>query len=202
MQDNLVRLFAFTEMIDPDDYKSYTESPYRYDATLTDGMILPALTEKRDAVEKISKEEFRQIKNTQIISTDPRIKELKKIWVNADAANFVVETDSIRLKNAPYNIARSDGQSIEVTMSALYREKTFAEVSIMYGEIPVGVTLAKGNDLTLEQLYALINDLQYYLDGIDDIVRTEGSANLGNVTILPLKRLLSIADRIVQIYIP
>ncbi len=73
-----------------------------------------------------------KLKNEKIIMTDPRIAELKKIWPSADATNWGIEADNIRIIDASYQVARSNGDASEVLISFLYKDKTFTDGVIKY----------------------------------------------------------------------
>jgi hypothetical protein len=88
---NIIRLAAFEQMTRPDSYKAYIETPYQYDSSYEDGTVLPVLNDKKTDVKRLDKKSVEQLKNAKVIATDPRIKELKKIWPNAEASNWSIE---------------------------------------------------------------------------------------------------------------
>jgi hypothetical protein len=72
-------------MIDPEKYKDYIETPYEYD---TGSTTIAFPTIEAGKAKRLDKKSVEKLKNAKVISTDPRIKELKKIWPDADASNW------------------------------------------------------------------------------------------------------------------
>lgn len=88
IQREITRIKAFSIMIQNDDYKDYVKSPYKVD--VKEKSILPLLDNKNTIV-RFDTEVIEKEKNTKTLLTDPRIKELKKIWPNAEASSWIIE---------------------------------------------------------------------------------------------------------------
>ncbi len=86
---NIIRFKAFTDMINPDNYKDYIKTPYKVSTGET--LFFPAIDLEKNTVIRFDKSVVEKIKNTKTLSTDPRIKELKKIWPDADASSWTIE---------------------------------------------------------------------------------------------------------------
>lgn len=202
IHDNIIRLSAFMEMIDEEGYKSYTEMPYKYDEVAGERwVILPALTEDWENVVKLDKKMVEKLRNQKIITTDPRISELKKIWPNADATNWGIEDNNIRIVDAPYRVARADGEVTEVFMTILYKDKTFTDWVIKYGKNTLRIYIPSWEFLTIPQLYAFFADLQYYLDTIDSRL-SSFNGDVGEIRLFPMKQRVNIGDSLYTVEVP
>jgi hypothetical protein len=100
---NILRLKAFTLMIDPDSYKEYIKTPYKLDPDAKNG-ALPLIDPETNLLVQTDPKAIEKIKNTKALSNDPRIEELKKIWPDADAGSLSIEEENIRVQKAPYKI--------------------------------------------------------------------------------------------------
>ena len=190
------------EMIDPDGYKSYTEAPYQYDDIAGEKwLILPLFSEEGDTIIRLDKKMVEKLRNEKIITTDPRIAELKKIWPNADASNWWIEDDNIRIVDAPYQVARESGETTELLVTFLYKDKTFNDGVIKYWDYVIRVYVPAGEFLTIPQLYAFLADIQYYLDTID--ARLENyNGEVWEMRIFPMKQRVNIGDSLYTVLIP
>lgn len=199
---NIIRLRAFMEMINPEWYKSYTEAPYQYDDVAGEKwLVLPLFSEEGDTIIRLDKKMVEKLRNEKIITTDPRIAELKKIWPNADASNWWIEDDSIRIIDAPYQVSRQKGDTNELQISILYKDKTFTDGLIKYGKNTLRIYIPAGEFLTIPQLYAFLADIQYYLDTID--ARLESyNGEVGEIRIFPMKQRVNIGDSLYTVLIP
>jgi hypothetical protein len=103
---NILRLKALALMIDPDTYKEYIKIPYKLDPESKD-VRLPLIDPDTNLLSRMDPKALEKIKNTKILSKDPRIDELKKIWPDADAASLSIEEENIRVQKAPYKIGRA-----------------------------------------------------------------------------------------------
>lgn len=199
---NIIRMRSFMEMIDPDGYKSYTEAPYQYDDVAWEKwLILPLFSEEGDTIIRLDKKMVEKLRNEKIITTDPRIAELKKIWPNADASNWWIEDDNIRIVDAPYQVARESGETTELLVTFLYKDKTFNDGVIKYWDYVIRVYVPAGEFLTIPQLYAFLADIQYYLDTID--ARLENyNGEVWEMRIFPMKQRVNIGDSLYTVLIP
>jgi hypothetical protein len=188
-------------MTRPDSYKAYLEAPYQYDSTSEDGLILPVMNDKKTDVKRLDKKSVQQLKNAKIIATDPRITELKKIWSDAQASNWSIEDENIRIVNAPYRIARSNGSISDIEMSALYKEKTFSDGTIKYGDNTIRIFIPDGDALTIPEFTAFLSDLQYYFDTIDARL-SSADGPVGEMRIFPMKQRVNIGDSLYTVSIP
>ncbi|GAB0174988.1 MAG: hypothetical protein HHAS10_08670 [Candidatus Altimarinota bacterium] len=185
---NIVRLRAFMTLIDSEGYKSYAESPYQYDDLAGEkGLVLPQLNEEGTEIVRLDKKMVEKLRNQKIITTDPRIAELKKIWTSADASNWGIESDNIRIIDAPYQVARTDGENSDILMSFLYKDKTFTEGIIKYGDRTITVYVPTGEFLTISQLYGFLSEVGSYLDTIDTQL-VDYTGETGEIRMYPLKQ--------------
>lgn len=199
---NILRMRAFMQMINPEGYKAYTEAPYQYDDVAWEKwLVLPLFAEDSEEIVRLDKKMVERLRNEKIITTDPRIAELKKIWPNADATNWWIEDDNIRIIDAPYIVAREDGENDELLISILYKDKTFTDGVIKYGKYIIRIYIPAGEFLTIPQLYAFLADIRYYLDTIDArLVDYEG--DIGEMRIFPMKQRVNIGDSLYTVEIP
>jgi hypothetical protein len=91
-------------MIDPDMYKEYIKTPYKAESASGEEIIFPAIDPKTYTPIRYDSGTVEKIKNTKILTADPRIQELKKIWPDADTSSWAIEDDNIRILKAPYKI--------------------------------------------------------------------------------------------------
>ena len=104
-------------------------------------------------------------KNTKLLTTDPRIVEVQKIWPEAQTSSWTLEGDYVRVIRAPYTIARDDESSSPVEISALYKDGNLSDLIIFYNDYTIQVV---ADTLSTSLYYALLSDLKYYLKTIDD----------------------------------
>lgn len=199
---NIVRLNAFMSLIDPEWYKSYAESPYQYDDVAWEKwLVLPQLNEAWNEIVRLDKKMVEKLRNQKIITTDPRIAELKKIWPGADASNWWIESDNIRIIDAPYQVARTDGENSEVLMSFLYRDKTFTDGVIKYWDRTITVYVPTWEFLSISQLYGFLSEVWYYLDTIDAQL-ADYNGEVGEIRVYPLKQRVFVRGSIYAVAIP
>lgn len=153
IQNNMTRLAVLTEIIDPDTYKEYIKSPYQVESGSL--YIFPAIDPITKIALRFDPAKITSLKNIKILSGDPRINDLKKIWPDADASSWLVEGDNIRVLSASYKIARQTTQGTSrIKISALYKTKTFSDILIEYGSYQIRVS--SENDMTTPVLYAFL----------------------------------------------
>lgn len=196
IQNNMIRLQAFTEIIDPDSYKEYVKTPYRVQTGSS--YPFPMIDPEKGEGMRLDTKTVESIKTIKILSGDPRMNELKKIWPDADASSWLIEDNNIRVIKAPYKIARKDGNS-RIAISALYAEKTFSDIVVEYANFQISVNTKNG--MTKDVLYAFLAKIQYYLDAIDDEV-ANGRTDFGQMTIYPTTERISIWNSLYTIEIP
>ena len=200
---NIMRLNAFITMINPEEYKAYTEAPYQYDVDAWEKwLVLPLFSEDVKEIVKLDKKMVEKLRNEKIILTDPRIAELKKIWPSADATNWGIEADNIRIVDAPYQVARSGGDPSEILISFLYKDKSFTEWVIKYGKNTIVVYLPTWEYLTIPQLYAFLADIWYYLDTLDTQIANLNGEDPGEIRIFPIKQRVYIGGSLYAVPIP
>ncbi len=191
IQDEIARLKAFGVLIEGDDYKDYIKSPYK--ALSGSQMPLPEIDPSTSLIMRMDTSLIEKVKNTKLLTADPRILEVQKIWPDASVSSWTIEGDYVRVAKAPYTLARGDTTS-KVEISALYKEWTLSDIIIFYGGYTLQVT---GDALSTTAYYALLTDLEYYLQSVDDTLGWESTT--GDIRIFPLKKRISIADNIYDI---
>ncbi len=188
IQDEIIRLKAFWGLIEENNYKDYIKSPYK---TLSWSKIpLPIVDEKTSSVIRTSMSPIEKVKNTKLLTTDPRILEVQKIWPDADTSAWTLEGDYVRVVRAPYTIARWETTS-PVEISALYKDGSLSDILIFYNGYTLQVT---ADTLSTAVYYSLLSDLQYYLKTVDDTLSWEPTT--GDIRIFPLKKRIGIGNNI------
>lgn len=187
IQDEVIRLKAFWSLIDETNYKEYIKSPYK---SLSWSKIpLPVIDEKSSLVVHADVSVIEKVKNTKLLTTDPRIMEVQKIWPEAQTSSWTLEGDYVRVIRAPYTIARDDGSSSTVEISALYKDGNLSDLIIFYNDYTIQVV---SDTLSTSIYYSLLSDLKYYLKTIDDTLNWQPTT--GDIRIFPLKKRINIGD--------
>ena len=192
IQHEILRIQAFSKMISSDTYKEYIKTPYKADPN--ESIALPLVEEAGKKIVTFDPAIIEKSKNTKALSADPRIKELQKIWPNADAASWVLDGEYIRVIRAPYSVARWDVNS-SIEISALYKNNLLSDIIIFYGDYTIEVT---GDGFSAKGYYSFISDIQYYLDTIDATI-TQDTKNVWSLRIFPFKQRISIGDNVYTI---
>ena len=191
---NIIRLQALTKMISPEDYKEYVKSPYK---SATGSLYpFPEIDAISDAIVRIDPKEINTIKNTKLLAIDPRIKDLKKIWPDADASSWVMDGDNIRVVNAPYRIARNDEGISPLEISALYAEKTFTDTRIKYNDYTIRVV--SDSPMTIQTYYVFLTQIHVYLDVIDKQLKN-ATEDVSEMTIFASKERINIGQSLYSV---
>ena len=104
---NMTRFKAFADMIDSYKYADYVKQPYKLDEANTD-YSFPLINPDTGNIVRFDTKVLEKIKNNKILENDPRIKDLKKIWVELDTNNnLLIEGNAILIDKTPYKIGRS-----------------------------------------------------------------------------------------------
>ena len=194
IEKNIVRIKAFSSLIQNDDYKDYVKSPYKVDTK--EKTTLPLLDTKNSIV-RFDTEIIAKEKNSKALLTDPRIKELQKIWPNAEASSWILEGDYLRVSKAEYTFAR-EGSTTSFLVSALYKDTLLTDTIILYKDYTIEVVAPDG--ISPKAYYALMANMRYYLDRIDETL--QGDSPSGTIRIFPDKKRINIGDSIYTVVIP
>lgn len=193
IRTNMVRLRAFVEIINPEKYREYVNTPFMYDSGSTLEFPFPLIDSGSNMPIRIESSIIESIRNAKQISTDPRIAELKKIWPDADPTNWILEGEDIRVTQAPYRIGRAWAWNSSVKISALYKDKSFADGIIYYDNYQMRVVTEK--PMSVQVYKAFLLQLKNYLDFIDkEVVTREDQDNIGEIAIFPLVQRIRIGE--------
>jgi hypothetical protein len=195
IEKNMIRLKAFDDMIRPTAYKNYITTPYLAESGSTDSIRFPAIDTDTGIPIRLETSVLEKMKNSRKLANDPRIEELKKIWPDADPTAWILEGEDIRIVQAPYKIGRSGAGNSSIKISALYKNKTFADGIIYYDNYQMRVVTDK--PMTIPVYKSFLLQLEVYLDFIDkEIVGLGGDEEVGEIAIFPLLQRIRIGDRL------
>ena len=124
-------------MISADEYKDYVQAPYKVDPD--EKIPLPLVNDKNTMIISVDPEVIAKAKNTKTLLSDPRMKEVQKIWPSAPSSTWVVDGDYIRIIKAPYTVSRTETKTSALDISALYKDDLLSDIIIFYGDYTIEV---------------------------------------------------------------